>query len=45
MSEIKKNQFSISFDKESRKEMEIWDETISDMWRSEVKINKKKKDE
>jgi len=38
---------SVARNKKVQKEMEIWDETISDMWRSEVKINKnkKKKDE
>jgi post-segregation antitoxin (ccd killing protein) len=28
-----------------QKEQEVWDETISDMWRSEAKTSKKKKDE
>ncbi|MCE8163937.1 MAG: hypothetical protein I3273_05235 [Candidatus Moeniiplasma glomeromycotorum] len=36
---------SVAKSKIIQKEMEIWDETISDMWRSEIKTNKKKKDE
>ena len=36
---------SVTKSNKIQREMEIWDETISDMWRSEVKTNKKKKDE
>lgn len=34
---------SVTKNKKIQKEMEIWDETISDMWRGEVKTSKKKK--
>ena len=36
---------SVTKSKKIQKEMEIWDETISDMWRRKIKTNKKKKDE
>jgi hypothetical protein len=36
---------SVVKSKKVQKEMEVWDETVSDMWRSEVKKSKKKKDE
>jgi hypothetical protein len=36
---------SVVKSKKVQKEMEVWDETISDMWRSEVKKSKRKKDE
>ena len=36
---------SAAKNKKIQKEMEIWDETISDMWRKEKKVNKQKKDE
>jgi len=36
---------SVTKSNKIQKEAEIWDETISDMWRSEVKTSKKKKDE
>ena len=32
---------SVAKNKKIQKEMEIWDETISDMWRSEVKTKNK----
>jgi post-segregation antitoxin (ccd killing protein) len=36
---------SVVKSKKIQKEMEVWDETISDMWRSGVKKTKKKKNE